>query len=115
MHRLAAVRRFYVYLVAFVSQIFVLVGVIDPIRSDRPDVARAAVSCKAPSRASATARSIGMLAVATPLFLVHWWLGQRFREEPPSVLLCCASSFRTGRPQSAWGWCSPISIQSSET
>jgi len=82
MHRLAAVRRFYVYLVAFVSQIFVLVGVIDLIDLIGRMWLQSGGILQGTFVRSATARSIGMLAVATPLFLVHWWLGQRFREEP---------------------------------
>ncbi|MFM7172695.1 MAG: DUF5671 domain-containing protein [Caldilinea sp.] len=82
-HRLAAVRRFYVYLVAFVSQIFVLVGVIDLIDLIGRMWLQSGGILQGTFVRSATARSIGMLAVATPLFLVHWWLGQRFREDPP--------------------------------
>jgi len=81
-HRLAAVRRFYVYLIAFVSQIFVLVGVIDLIDLIGRMWLQSGGILQGTFMRSATARSIGMLAVATPLFLVHWWLGQRFREEP---------------------------------
>ncbi len=79
--RLAAVRRFYVYLVAFVSQIAMLVGVNDLVdmlsRSWlQPDGVLAGFYLR-----TATANAISVLVVATPIFLIHWWLGQRFRDD----------------------------------
>ncbi|MFZ1771453.1 MAG: DUF5671 domain-containing protein, partial [Caldilinea sp.] len=88
-NRLAAVRRFYVYLVAFVSQIAMLFGINDLIDT----ISRAWLQSDGLLQGSfvrtATARSVGLLLVATPLFLIHWWLGQRHRneaEERSSVL-----------------------------
>ena len=79
--RLAAVRRFYVYLVAFVSQVAMLFGI-----NDLTDIiSRAWLQSDGLLQASfvrtATARSTGLLLVATPLFLIHWWLGQRRKDE----------------------------------
>ena len=79
--RLAAVRRFYVYLVAFVSQVAMLFGI-----NDLTDIiSRAWLQSDGLLQAAfvrtATARSIGLLLVATPLFLIHWWLGQRRKDE----------------------------------
>jgi hypothetical protein len=80
--RLAAVRRFYVYLVAFVSQAAMLVGVngiVDIISRAwlQSDGVLQGVYLR-----TAAASSIGVLIVATPIFLIHWWLGQRFRDNP---------------------------------
>lgn len=79
--RLAAVRRLYVYLVAFVSQVAMLFGINDLLDI----LSRAWLQSDGLLQASfirtATARSTGLLLVATPLFLVHWWLGQRRKEE----------------------------------
>lgn len=79
--RLAAVRRFYVYLVAFVSQVAMLFGINDLIDI----ISRAWLQSDGLLQASfvrtATARSTGLLLVATPLFLIHWWLGQRRKDE----------------------------------
>lgn len=79
--RLAAVRRFYVYLVAFVAQVAMLFGVNDLLDI----ISRAWLQSDGLLQASfvrtATARSIGLLLVATPLFLIHWWLAQRRAEE----------------------------------
>lgn len=79
--RLAAVRRFYVYFVAFVSQVAMLFGI-----NDLTDIiSRAWLQSDGLLQAAfvrtATARSIGLLLVATPLFLIHWWLGQRRKDE----------------------------------
>ncbi len=80
--RLAAVRRFYVYLVAFVSQVAMLYGV----NSLTDIISRAWLQHDGLLQESflrtATASSIGVLIVATPIFLIHWWLGQRFRSDP---------------------------------
>lgn len=79
--RLAAVRRFYVYLVAFVSQVAMLFGINDLLDI----ISRAWLQSDGLLQASfvrtATARSTGLLLVATPIFLIHWWLGQRRKED----------------------------------
>jgi len=80
--RLAAVRRFYVYLVAFVSQIAMLVGVngiVDILSRAwlQSEGLLAGVYLR-----TATANAVSVLVVATPLFLIHWWLAQRFRSDP---------------------------------
>lgn len=80
--RLAAVRRFYVYLVAFVSQVAMLYGVnslIDII--SRAWLQSDGVLQDAFLRTS-VASSIGVLIVSTPIFLIHWWLGQRLHDDP---------------------------------
>jgi len=78
--RLAAVRRFYVYLVALVSQVAMLFGINDLLGI----ISRAWLQSDGLLQASfirtATARSTGLLLVATPLFLIHWWLGQRGKD-----------------------------------
>lgn len=78
--RLAAVRRFYVYLVALVSQVAMLYGINDLLGI----ISRAWLQSDGLLQASfirtATARSTGLLLVATPLFLIHWWLGQRGKD-----------------------------------
>ncbi len=79
--RLAAVRRFYVYLVAFVSQIAMLVGMNDLIDIISRAWLQSDGLLQGAFVRTATARSIGLLLVATPLFLVHWWLAQRRRTE----------------------------------
>ncbi|MCO5208828.1 MAG: DUF5671 domain-containing protein [Caldilinea sp.] len=79
--RLVAVRRFYVYLVAFVSQIAMLVGMNDLIDIISRAWLQSDGLLQGAFVRTATARSIGLLIVATPLFLVHWWLAQRHREE----------------------------------
>ena len=79
--RLAAVRRFYLYLVAFVSQVAMLFGVnglVDVI--SRGWLESDGVLHSTFLRTS-VASSIGVLVVATPIFLIHWWLGQRFHKE----------------------------------
>lgn len=79
--RLAAVRRFYVYLVAFVSQVAMLFGINDLLDM----LSRAWLQSDSLLQTSfvrtVTAQSIGILLVATPLFLVHWWLAQRRKDE----------------------------------
>lgn len=87
--RLVAVRRFYVYLVAFASQIATLVGVNDLIDITSRAWLQSDGLLQGTFVRTATARSIGLLLVATPLFLAHWWLAQRHRdavEERSSVL-----------------------------
>lgn len=87
--RLAAVRRFYVYLVAFVSEIAMLVGVNDLVDIISRAWLQSDGLLQGAFVRTATARSIGLLLVATPLFLIHWWLAQRHRaeaEERSSVL-----------------------------
>ena len=79
--RLAAVRRFYIYLVAFVSQVAMLFGVNDLIDIISRAWLQSDGLLQATFVRAGTARSIGLLLVATPLFLIHWWLGQRRREE----------------------------------
>ncbi|MFO7631666.1 MAG: DUF5671 domain-containing protein [Caldilinea sp.] len=79
--RLAAVRRFYVYLVAFISQVAMLVGVNDLIAIISLAWLQSDGLLQGTFVRTATARSVGLLLVATPLFLIHWWLGQRFRHE----------------------------------
>ena len=79
--RLAAVRRFYVYLVAFVSQVAMLFGVNDLIDIISRAWLQSDGLLQATFVRTATARSTGLLLVATPVFLIHWWLGQRRQEE----------------------------------
>lgn len=79
--RLAAVRRFYVYLVAFVSQVAMLVGVNDIVEMiSRSWLQREGIMAGVYLR-TATANAISVLVVATPIFLIHWWLAQRYRDD----------------------------------
>lgn len=79
--RLVAVRRFYVYLVAFVSQVAILFGINDLIEIISRAWLQSDGLLQGAFVRTATARAIGLLLVATPLFLIHWWLGQRRRHE----------------------------------
>ena len=79
--RLAAVRRFYVYLVAFASQIAMLFGINDLIDVISRTWLQSDGLLQTDFTRAMTARSFGLLLVATPLFLIHWWLAQRFRAE----------------------------------
>ena len=65
--RLVAVRRFYVYLVAFVSQIAMLVGMNDLIDIISRAWLQSDGLLQGAFVRTATARSIGLLIVATPL------------------------------------------------
>ncbi|MCS6825698.1 MAG: DUF5671 domain-containing protein [Caldilinea sp.] len=79
--RLAAVRRLYVYLVAFVSQMATLVGVNELVGVISRAWLERSGAMLDPFWRTAAAGSIGVLIVATPIFLVHWGLAQRFRSE----------------------------------
>ena len=74
-------RRFYVYLVAFASQIAMLVGINDLIDVISRTWLQSDGLLQTDFTRAMTARSFGLLLVATPLFLIHWWLAQRFRAE----------------------------------
>ena len=80
--RLAAVRRVYVYLVAFVSQVAMLFGVNSLIDIISRAWLQSDGALQSTFLRTSAASSIGVLVVATPIFLVHWWLGQRFRDDP---------------------------------
>ncbi|MBO9394479.1 DUF5671 domain-containing protein [Caldilinea sp.] len=79
--RLAAVRRLYVYWVAFVSQIAMLIGINELVGViGRAWLEREAAMGDVFFR-TAAAGSISVLVVATPIFLVHWGVAQHFRNE----------------------------------
>lgn len=80
-NRLAAVRRLYVYLVAFASQIAMLYGANDLIDVISRTWLQSDGLLQANFTRTMIASSIGLLLVATPLFLIHWWLAQRFRAQ----------------------------------
>lgn len=78
--RLTAVRRLYIYLVAFVSQMAALAAVNELIGMlSRAWLERDGMLQGAFLRTTA-ANSIGALLVATPIFLIHWGLAQRFSD-----------------------------------
>lgn len=80
--RLAVVRRFYVYAVAFISYLAGLVA-LNTLTQILLDIWLPAASLAAMGEIAAVgrfdlareaiARSAGLLVVATPLFLLHWW------------------------------------------
>ena len=83
-NRLSAIRRLYVYVVAFVSLVVGLTGaaaLLDTLSRLWLDTFGAGLA-GTPGFARAVASSAGLLLVATPIFLVHWSLAQRHRAEP---------------------------------
>ena len=83
-NRLSAIRRLYVYVVAFVSLVVGLTGaaaLLDTLSRLWLDTSGADLA-GGPGFARAVASSAGLLLVATPIFLVHWNLAQRHRAEP---------------------------------
>lgn len=81
-NRLAAVRRLYVYWIAFTSHIAVLTGLNELIGVlSRLWLTREAAMGDVFFR-KAAAGSISVLIVATPIFLIHWGVAQHFRNEP---------------------------------
>uniref|UniRef100_A0A7C1FH53 DUF5671 domain-containing protein n=1 Tax=Caldilinea aerophila TaxID=133453 RepID=A0A7C1FH53_9CHLR len=80
--RLAAVRRLYVYWIAFVSQIAMLIGINELVGViGRAWLEREAAMGDVFFR-TAAAGSISVLVVATPIFLIHWGVAQHFCNEP---------------------------------
>ena len=82
--RLAAVRRLYVYLMAFASLLtglFGFSGLVDTLSRYWLGVADPNVLGNA-YYARSVALNAGLLLVATPLFLSHWWIAQRHQREP---------------------------------
>ncbi|MBW7884733.1 MAG: hypothetical protein H3C34_19255 [Caldilineaceae bacterium] len=81
--RLAAVRRLYVYIVALVSLVAGLASVNDllDVLSRQWLAGNGDLLLHAAFVRTAVARSSGIMLVATPLFLIHWWLAQRRRHE----------------------------------
>lgn len=80
--RLAPVRRTYVYIVALVSLVVVLVGasgLVDTLA--RIWLSDAGSGFSAFSFRRGVASNAGMLLVATPIFLLHWGLAQSRRSE----------------------------------
>lgn len=78
-NRLALIRRFYVYAVVVVSLIVMLIAVDDLVRA-LADVLLGAKGTAVGDSSylrNAIARNTGTLLVATPLFLVHWYLLRR--------------------------------------
>lgn len=99
--RLAPVRRTYVYIVAFVSLAVTLVGVsglIDTLLRMWLDRETSAYGTGVFSRGLAS--NIGLLLVATPIFLIHWSLAQRHRLEAAER----ASLLRKGFLYAATAW-----------
>jgi hypothetical protein len=80
--RLAPVRRTYIYIVAFISLAVTLSGIgslVDTLLRLWLDSGEAAYGLFGYSRGIAS--SAGLLLVATPIFLIHWGLAQRHRNE----------------------------------
>lgn len=79
--RLAAVRRFYVYFVALVSQVAMLLSINNLLDIMSSAWLQSDGLLEASFTQTAIARSTAFLLVATPLFLIHWWLGQQGKDE----------------------------------
>lgn len=78
-NRLALIRRFYVYAVVAVSLAVMLLAVDDLLRALTNGLlgARTTTVGDTSYLRNAIARNTGTLLVATPLFLVHWYLARR--------------------------------------
>jgi hypothetical protein len=97
--RLAAVRRLYVYWVAFVSQIAMLIGINELVGViGRAWLEREAAMGDVFFR-TAAAGSISVLVVATPIFLIHWGVRSTFVMSLLSAARYGESSFYMLRPQ----------------
>ena len=81
---LATIRRLYFYLIAAVSLLVGLSGLISLLEIlSEVWLGDVGVSVNTASYVrNAVARSGGMLLVATPIFLIHWFYIQRLRNEP---------------------------------
>lgn len=79
--RLAAVRRFYVYFVALVSQVAMLLSINNLLDIMSSAWLQSDGLLEASFTQTAIARLTAFLLVATPLFLIHWWLGQQGKDE----------------------------------
>jgi hypothetical protein len=83
--RLAAVRRFYIYLVAFVSLVtglFGVQGLLDLLSQYWLHQPAADFVASIGYERTMFAQNMGLLLVATPIFLIHWGLAQHFRSDP---------------------------------